>query len=115
MLRDDSDYYHYHHYGWDEYYDYDYNYDYNDEYDEILMDSYYPCIKYKKPANPKYDGADYFIVAESMNLKIDFVSQNITCSLSFTCENDQKAFYKLIKDCLRFRIHDESLCDFCKQ
>ena len=87
-------------------------------YDEIVMDPYYPCIKYKKPADLKHDGTDYFIVAESMNLKharMDLADEGFSCSLSITCENDQKAFYKLIKDCLQFRIHEESLCDFCKQ
>ena len=80
------------------------------------MDSYYPCIKYKKPADPKYEGADYFIAAESMNFKwIALAEEWFTCSLSFTCDNDQKAFYKLIKVRLRFQIHEESLCDFCKQ
>ena len=80
------------------------------------MDPYYPCIKYKKPADPKYDGTDYFIVAKSMNLRrIDLALDTFICDLSFTCENDQKAFYKLIKDCLQIRIHEESLCDFCKQ
>ena len=60
------------------------------------------------------DGTDYFIVAESMRLN-QILSDNscldcffYECSLSFTCENDQKAFYKLIKGCvykgLRFRI-----------
>ena len=85
--------------------------------DKIVMDPYYPCIKYKKPADPKYDGTDYFIVVESMNLKGMFLDVPgwFTCSLSFACDNDQKAFYKLIKDCLQNRIHGESLCDFCKQ
>ena len=36
---------------------------------EIIMDPFYPCIKYKKSADPKLDGTDYFIVAESMHLK----------------------------------------------
>ena len=62
---------------------------------------YYPCIKYKKPADLKHDGTDYFIIAESMNLKgMNLNPEWFNCSLSFTCENDQKAFYKLIKDCL---------------
>ena len=78
------------------------------------MDPFYPCIKYKKPADPKHDGTDYFIVAESMNAK-EMTFQTYICSLSFTCENDQKAFYKFIKDCLQLRIHEESFCDFCKQ
>ena len=70
---------------------------------ETGIDPYYPCIKYKKTADPKFDGTDYFIVAESMHLKngvSEFVLMN--CSLSFACERDQKAFYKLIQDCLRF-------------
>ena len=80
------------------------------------MDPYYPCIKYKDPADPKLDGTDYFIVAESMHLKgMDLGGPSFDCDLSFTCEKDQKAFYKLIKDCLRFWIHEESFCDFCKQ
>ena len=79
------------------------------------MDPYYPCIKYKDPADPKLDGTDYFIVAESMHLKtVSADSDMFYCSLSFTCENNQKAFYKLIKDCLRFRIHEESFYDFRK-
>ena len=76
----------------------------------IVMDPYYPCIKYKDPADPKLDGTDYFIVAESMHLKrmtgLDFELARFDCSLSFTCENNKKAFYKLMKDCLRFRIHE---------
>ena len=80
------------------------------------MDPYYPFIKYKEPANLKLDGTDHFIVAESMHLKnIDiWDSFFLNCSLSFTCEKGQKAFYKLIKDCLRFRIHEESFYDFRK-
>ena len=81
-------------------------------YSEFIMDPFYPCVKYKKTADPKLDGTDYFIVAESMHLKermyIDFDGivgidyEWFHCSLSFTCENDKKAFYKLIKDCLQF-------------
>ena len=73
------------------------------DYDNHEIDPYYPCIKYKKPADPKHDGTDYFIVAESMNLKVmDLADETrFSCSLSFTCETDQKAFYKLIKDCLQ--------------
>ena len=84
---------------------------------KIVIDPYYPCIKYKDPAYPTLDGTDYFIVAESMRLNVfDYflVNDRFDCSLSLTCENDQKAFYKLIKDCLRFRIHDESFYDFRK-
>ena len=76
---------------------------------QIIMDSFYPCIKYKKSADPKHDGTDYFIVAESMHLEIilteydgDVDYEWFHCSLSFTCENDKKAFYKLIQDCLHF-------------
>ena len=73
--------------------------DYNDG---SVIDPYYPCIKYKSPADPKYDGTDYFIVAESMHLIEIYPDWNwFDCSLSFTCEKDQKAFYKLMKDCLR--------------
>ena len=87
--------------------------------DKIVMDPYYPCIKYKDPADPKLDGTDYFIVAESMHLKETFFERDLfydtfDCYLSLTCEEDQKAFYKLIKDCLRFRIHEESFYDFRK-
>ena len=82
----------------------------DDESDEIVLDPFYPCVKYNKTADPKLDGTDYFIVAESMHLKermyIDFDGivdyEWFHCSLSFTCENDKKAFYKLIKDCLQF-------------
>ena len=83
---------------------------------KIVMDPYYPCIKYKDPADPKLDGTDYFIVAESTRLRKvpELYDDLFDCSLSFTCEKDQKAFYKLIKDCLRFRIHEESFYDFRK-
>ena len=98
------------------YYDNYDDYDYYDQSDVNVINPYYPCIKYKKPAYQKYDGADYFIVAESMNLKgMDLAFKRFTCFLSFNCENDEKAFYKLIKGCLQFRIHAESLYDFCKQ
>ena len=68
------------------------------------MDPFYPCVKYKKTADPILDGTDYFIVAESMHLKsIDVLPGGwFNCSLSFTCENDKKAFYKLNKDCFHF-------------
>ena len=72
------------------------------------MDPFYPCVKYKKSADPKLDGTDYFIVAESMHLKRMGVENEwdewdmFYCSLSFTCENDKKAFYKLIQDCLHY-------------
>ena len=71
--------------------------------DEIIINPFYPCIKYKKSADPKLDGTDYIIVAESMHLKkIDVHYQVFHCSLSFTCEKDKKAFYKLIQDCFHF-------------
>ena len=71
--------------------------------DEIIMDPFYPCLKYNKSADPKLDGTDYFFVAESMHLqRIDVDHGLFHCSLSFTCENDKKAFYKLIQDCLHF-------------
>ena len=67
------------------------------------MDPFYPCLKYKKSADPKLDGIDYIIVAESMHLKKKhFKNEVFHCSLSITCENHKKAFYKLIKDCFRF-------------
>ena len=72
------------------------------------IDPYYPCIKYKSPADPELDGTDHFIVAESMHLKLNpphhYYEDWFVCSLSFTCKNDQKAFYKLIKGCSKFRI-----------
>ena len=63
----------------------------------------YPCIKYKLPADSQLDGTDYFIVAESMHQDWFgfYKRENFECSLSFTCKNDQKAFYKLLKDCLQ--------------
>ena len=79
----------------------------------VEMDSFYPCIKYKIQADPTLDGTDYFIAAESMKSKwMDFDSERLYCSLSFTCENDQMAFYKLIKVSLQFRIHEESFLRF---
>ena len=71
--------------------------------DEIIMDPFYPCIKYKKSADQKLDGTDYFIIAESMHLReidADFIM--LRCSLTFTCDSDKKAFYKFIQDCLHF-------------
>ena len=63
-----------------------------------IIDSFYPAIKYKIPADLKLDGTDYFIVAESMNLNYDDVEPEVfDVVLSFTCEKNQKAFYKLIK------------------
>ena len=70
---------------------------------ETIIDPFYPCVKYKKPADPKLDGTDYFIVAESMHLKgIKYDYKSFHCFLSFTCENDKKAFYRLIQDWLPF-------------
>ena len=71
--------------------------------DKIVMNSFYPCIKYKFPADPKLGGTDYFIVVESMNLEgMNLALDTFICDLSFTCEDDQMAFYKLIKDCSQF-------------
>ena len=71
------------------------------------MCPFYPCLKYKKSADPKLDGTDYFIVAESMHLKgMSVDEESFDCSLSFTCENNKKAFYKLIKDCLHFLFEE---------
>ena len=64
--------------------------------------SFLSLCKISKTADPKLDGTDYFVVAESMHLKRQFDSELLHCSLSFTCENDKKAFYKLIQDCLHF-------------
>ena len=86
----------------------------SDRQDVRLMDSFYPCIKYKKPADPKLDGTDYFIVAESMyfkqltKLKINGFDV-FDCSLSFTCENDKQAFYQLVKDCLRSKSKENKV------
>ena len=74
------------------------------------IEPFYPCIKYKIPADLKLDGTDHFIVAESMYMNLEewvWESSGLHCSLSFTCENNQKAFYKFIKDCLRFRMKEE--------
>ena len=69
------------------------------------MDPFYPCIKYEIPADPQLDGTDYFIVAESMYQREWYLFEIVYfgCSLSFTCENNQKAFYKLLKDCLQWK------------
>ena len=67
------------------------------------IDPFYSCLKYKIPADLNLDGTDYFIVAESMHLKgIKYDYERFYCFLSFTCENDKKAFYKLIQDWLPF-------------
>ena len=77
--------------------------------DDIVMNPFYPCVKYQKTADPKLDGTDYFIVAESMHLKKISIDpyHRFYCSFSFTCENDKKAFYKLIQDCLHFWFEEE--------
>ena len=75
--------------------------------DEIVLDSFYPCVKYKIPGDLELDGTDSFIVAESMRFRTHSDTERTKCFLSLTCENDQKAFYKIMKDCLRFRIQEE--------
>ena len=75
--------------------------------DEVILGSFYPCVKYKIPGDLGLDGTDSFIVAESMFFKTHSETKRLKCFLSFTCENDQKAFYKITKDCLRFRIKKE--------
>ena len=87
----------------------------NDDYD-VYRIAFYPCVKYKFPADPTLDGTDYFIDSESMHWKgMELLYESFNCSLSFTCENDQTAFYKLIKVCLQFRVREEPFCDFLKQ
>ena len=69
---------------------------------DVIIDHFYPCIKYKIPADPKLDGTDYFIVAETMHSKLSDLTlawAEYNCSLTFTCEKNQRAFYKLMKDC----------------
>ena len=67
--------------------------------------SYYPCIKYKASADLESDGTDNFIVAESVNYDtrkygiLPNLTKFIECDLSFSCKNEEKAFYKIIKDC----------------
>ena len=85
----------------------------------VVMDPFYPVIKYEMPADLKIDETNSVIVVESMSLNLYSIGLNLNLaiewlsfSLSFTCENDQKAFYKLIKDCLQFRIHEESCVIF---
>ena len=49
------------------------------EADRNKTNHYYPCIKYKIPADPDNDGTDHFIVAESMKFnftKFDTQSWN---------------------------------------
>ena len=71
--------------------------------DYIFIDYFYPCVKYKIPADAKLDGTEYFIVAESMHFNNYLTlskNNSFDCHLSFICDNDQKAFYKIVKDCL---------------
>ena len=76
---------------------------YDEDRGQVVMNPFYPCVKYKKPADPILDGTDYFIVAESIQMRrLSVMHEVFDCSLSFTCENDKKAFYKLIQDCLHF-------------
>ena len=75
-------------------------------YRNATMDPYYTCIKYRKQADKSVNGTDNFMIAESMKLfarlrvETDWESMEIfKCSLSFSCENDQKAFYKIKEVC----------------
>ena len=71
-------------------------------YIQIPIMRYYPCIKYQIPADPEIDGTDNFIVAESMKFDLNDVRLDYEiheCKLSFSCDNGQKAFYKIMKDC----------------
>ena len=78
-----------------------------------MISPFYPCIKYKIPANLELDGTDHFIKVESMRLNgMNLNAGMITCFLSLTCENDQKAFYQLIKDCSRLRIKEQFYSKF---
>ena len=71
---------------------------------EATLEHFYPCIKYKIKADEKFHGTNSFTVAESVHTVPDLYRPNlrpnipkIECNLSFTCENHQKVFYKLIK------------------
>ena len=62
--------------------------------------SYFPCIKYKRPADPIFDGARSVFIAESMHFYgIESKIQLMQCNLSFGCANDERLFYKIMKDC----------------
>ena len=76
------------------------------EYTIRTFGSYYPCIKYQIPANKTIDGTESFVVAESMlfdisqYLRNDFDTRSaMHCNLTFTCENNTKVFYKVLKEC----------------
>ena len=74
--------------------------------------SYFPCIKYKRPADRILDGAHSVFIAESMHFYgIESKTQLMQCNLSFGCANDEKLFYKIIKDCSFFHIDNlQILC-----
>ena len=67
-----------------------------------IFEHFYPCIKYKIKADEEIDGTNSLTVAESVhtvpdNYRTGISYAEIECNLSFTCENHQKVFYKLIK------------------
>ena len=77
---------------------------------ETLRDSpyatreYYPCILYKTSTND-----ETFYTVESMHggpYSGETASDTLECKLSFNCDNDQKVFYKLKKDCSRVEFRD---------
>ena len=83
------------------------------------MDPFYPVIKYEMPADLKIDETNSVIVVESMSLNLYSIGLNLNLaiewlsfSLSFTCENDQKAFYKLEKERLRMEFINNFLLIF---
>ena len=68
---------------------------------------FYPCIKYKVPADEQFHGTNFFTVAESVHpwfYQKQIPYEDIECNLSFTCENHRKVFYRIIEDCSKSKI-----------
>ena len=80
------------------------------------MKHFYPCIKYKIKADGEVHGTNSFTVAESVHTVSGLVDlfeiwgnipyPEIKCNLSFTCENHQKVFYKIIKGCSKLNVFE---------
>ena len=66
---------------------------YDEDRGQVVMNPFYPCVKYKKPADPILDGTDYFIVAESIQMRrLSVMHEVFDCSYLSLVKMTRKLF-----------------------
>ena len=86
--------------------------------------SYSPCVKYHIPADPVLDGTDRIYIGESMHFwefwdhdrqywfTDDYYWAGFLCDLNFSCKNNQKLLYRIVKVDLSVSKSRSDIIDF---